>query len=417
MFNISPSLLLAKQVAPDDGVLYEDVNGRNEDTYDKTKCPEPPPFDIEKYKMGLVLRVKTGELVDGIIQKERAQGRTPKVLLIARAGQDMSGAAVLKDEDQGRVLSVADIMEGAIGLRVNPYPGGSGARQSDIHFDQKAIKAKYKDATRKLTYSHLGLLIIDDPFIKTRKDLTKAERAAIVKRNEMLRKNNLPVPEEKAYNGGQYWVRELLKPCESMQQHSWRTGLSGFFQDDPFEFKSIVMVPDQKIQDLIYSFLIDHGVESDANYKKFLADNYNIAANFKDPVDQNSNQFFLEVVAAAMLARDKNISINKTSRPDYLKYLEQTGYRPTKILPESFWLKQATSPIAGWFMDTLNIRDSDHPFARPYGITEIVTELSIREYLLRRDVVGLEGIHHVVINPEDIKRVNVKPTALTNEKK
>ena len=418
----APSKLFAQEspvqgIMPSDEVLYEDINGASEDSYDKSKCPEPPEFDIEKYKMGLVLRVKTGKLIDGIVKSERSAGRSPKVFFIARAGQDLKGAMVLKDVDHdGRVMTVADIIEGALGFRTNPFPRGTGAKQNEIHFDQKAISDKYADPTRKLVYSHLGLMIVQDPFINTRKHLTKAEKSAIAKQNEILRKKGIEVLDELPNNAGQYWVRELLKPCEGMRQFSWRTGLAGFFQDDPHEYKSVVMVPDQRIQDAIYSFLIDPRVESGANYKKFLAENYNVAANFKDPVDQNSNQFMLEVVAGAMMMRDQKINFNSTKRSDYLTYLEKTGFRPTKILPNSFLLKQATSPIAGWFMETLNIKDKDHPFARPYGITEIVTELSIREYLLRQDVIRPEGVHHITINEDDIKNVTITEKGVQHSK-
>lgn len=387
--------------------MFEDITGISEDAFNKDECSKSD-FDINKFKLGMVLRVKAGQRIDQIVADERSAGRNPKVLLIARAGQDLKDALVLKDEINGQLISVTDIFNDI--LYNSPIPNEQRDMQSYINDVQQKVKAKYRDPNRSLQYSHLGLLVINDPIINTKRILTKAQQAA-----KALREKNSGKVEKLNY-GGQYWIRELLKPCESLDPYSWRTGLAGFFQDNPHQYKAIVMVPDQKIQDIIHRFLVDRGVEKDANYDRFLADKYNTAAAFYNIPEQNSNQFLLEIFAAAQLIRDRNVKIAETNRTHYINQLRATGFRPTKILADSFMLKMAATSLASKYMKYLNIQSQFNPYAQPYAVTEIVTELSVREYLLRQDIIQPSGIHEIIVTPDDIKNLNLVEQS-THQKK
>lgn len=325
---------------------------------------------INRLKLAAHFQFQVGQIVDG----ERSAGRNPKVFIIARAGQDLAGVVTLKDSLQGRSLSVQDIFN-----RVNPNSYLRDSGEVDVSKVHRELKTVYGDKSRQLIYSHIGILFVDHPdkdkLVTYRPDIT---------------------------NEGTLWVEHLLKPCDTLKPSTFISGDSMFFQDDPHDYRAIIMVPEQVIQDRIYDMIINKKIHT-----RYLAEKYNVAAPYDSLQEQNSNQWVLEVIAASTTAQYMDVK----TRAQAQHLLKQGHFTPTKILADSLKFGFATSVFAP---GSVNIRDSEHKFARPYGVTEVVTELSVREYMLRNKITSLEKIFEVVL-PDNEREKNLEEGELDEE--
>lgn len=331
------------------------------DAAPKNEC-DKKDFDLGKFYNGAKLFDKAANKVNQLIQAERAAGRDPKVFLIARAGQDLSGVITLKDYENRRPITLQDIFNDVDPSRVN-------IEASQVAITQEAIKRRYGDPKRPLTYSHVGFLVINHP----------------VNTNPMQMADGVTIEGRP----GDFWVEELLKPCKTLAPKAWVTGLPMFFQDDPHEFRSLIMVPEQQIQDQLMELLFRDEIQN-----PFLASTYNVAAPYDDVFEENSATWVLDIIAAAQFP---NVRATK-SRQMAHRLLRENGYVSTKLLASSFKMRMATSVFAP---NSVNIRNETHRFARPYGVMEFVTELSVREYLLRNRLVRPDAIHEVYVDEKE----------------
>lgn len=357
-----------------------------EKTKVKNEC-EVKDAKAHELANGLILRMGVTDMLRKIIQKEQANGNDPKVVVIGRAGQDLGGAMVLRDSQNGQDLSLDTIFRSSI---VNVGESNITSTGSAIDKDKTVaeIKKNYADPNRKLVYSHVALLFLDHSVKYTARTMSDGE----------------------VLHGGDYWAEELLKPCENLTPKAWITGLSQFFQDDPHDYRAIIYVPTQAIQDELYKL-----VEKDHAQKNFLAKTYNAAGNYnylktdsaKDDKyhnEQNSNQYVLELIAAAQLNAHQGAT-RITHRDQAASLLHQWGYSPTKIIANSFMTSMATSFFAP---GSLNVRNELHPYARPYNIVEMVTELSVREYMLKTRAITPTDIYEVVIPKNELVPAETK---------
>lgn len=349
-------------------------------TETKNEC-DLKPLKTHQLANGLKLRMLVENKIRTIIEAEKKKNKNPKVFIIGRAGQDLSGALVLKDNLSNNSLSLETIFnQSKVIASDGSLANINGSIDKDLTI--REIKNNYLDMNRNLTYSHVGILVLDHEVTKKQKTM----------------------PDGTVLSGGDYWIEELLKPCENLKPKSWVTGLSQFFQDDPHQYRSIIYVPDQKIQDEIYNIITAEGF-----HNNFLGKKYNAAGNYnylktsstKDDRfhhEQNSNQYILEIIAAAQI---NALSGNSTvqNRDKAVHVLHQWNYSPTKILANSFMTSMATSFFAP---DSLNIRNELHPYARPYNIVEMVTELSVREYLLRTRAITPSDIYEAILPKNEI---------------
>lgn len=310
---------------------------------------------------GILLRGMVGDKLRALAASERAKGKDPKVFVIGRVGQDFSGVLTLKDQMNGRSMSVRDIMND---INPNFYTNENGS--VDIARVQQAIKKKFTDKSRQMIYSHVGLVFLNHPVTHT----------PVILNGEKI-------------GGGEFWVEELLKPCANLTPKSWITGLTQFFEDDPYDYRSIIMVPDQRVQDRIYDMIANKNMST-----TFLGEIYNAASHYNNKQEQNSNQFVLELLAAAQSSKYSQIQ----SRLETHETLKRTGFIPTKIIGNS--LKAGF--ITSWFApDSMKINDYENPYARPYNVSEFITELSVREYMLRTKMTTPQDIHEVVLPMKD----------------
>jgi len=319
------------------------------------ECKVKSPSDgmiADAMKMQVVAELQIERLAQAY---KKETGKDLKVILVSRAGQNFNELQVLKDVDsRGRVLTpqrIAELSEAEV-----PYDSDRGTRDNYQVFNE--VVKRFADHQRPMKYSHMGILLRNHP----------------AGRDE---------------NGQQefWWFRHQLRPCVDDKQKKegidynkpllWDEGMGRFFSDDPHELRAQLVVLKPEIQDRVEALVM--------NTRSALAFNgeyYNAVASWKNTKEQNSNQWVLEVMAAALkpLGQVKN-------RAQAQQVLKATSYRPTTI---AFWGKQrlALLPGAGLFVPYVKIRGSEQPYAHTYQIGEVISTMSIVEYL------GRQGVMH-----------------------
>jgi hypothetical protein len=142
---------------------------------------------------------------------------------------------------------------------------------------------------------------------------------------------------------GRWSVVHMLNQCGTASSALYDEGLGNFFNDDPFAYESIVVFPGAAIQERLIRVL---GTALPAS---LYHPSYNMVAYPWSTRYQNSNQWLLEVMAAA-LAPEGTVFTRRQAQ-DWLK---QAGYQPTL-------LRLGPLERLGGRMFRANIAFDDHP--------------------------------------------------------
>ena len=165
---------------------------------------------------------------------------------------------------------------------------------------------------------------------------------------------------------GKWLVVHELNQCGTADSALYNEGLGNFFMDNMFAYETLIMVPDTSIQQKLAMQLrspLPLALHADA---------YNMVAYAFSTKYQNSNQWVLEMLAAA---QSDNVAI--TSREQAQSYLKLVGYQPTTLNIPTF-------TRLGGRMFRANVAFDDHPFDRRMaGQIDTVTVASIERYLKR----------------------------------
>ena len=113
----------------------------------------------------------------------------------------------------------------------------------------------------------------------------------------------------------------------------------------------------------------------------FLASVYNAATLWSQDKDGNSNSFPLEVIAAALRPPGE-----VTTRKQAIQVLKETGYVPS-IVEGNFKTQVAT---IGWIGKKFRVNLKDQPWVRDFNVGQVVTALSIEDYLHHIDQFAAE---------------------------
>ncbi|MBS0308771.1 MAG: DUF2145 domain-containing protein, partial [Proteobacteria bacterium] len=144
---------------------------------------------------------------------------------------------------------------------------------------------------------------------------------------------------------GRWMVVHELNQCGTAQSGLFNEGLGNFFMDDLFAYDTLIVIPSTATQQRIARLLADHTAAAlhDAHY--------NMLAYAYSTRYQNSNQWLLEVLAAAYSSEPI------TNREQAQSWLKLAGYQPITIaIPAMTRL--------GGRMFRANIAFDDHPFDR-----------------------------------------------------
>ncbi|MEP7154239.1 MAG: DUF2145 domain-containing protein [Betaproteobacteria bacterium] len=142
---------------------------------------------------------------------------------------------------------------------------------------------------------------------------------------------------------GAWRITHELNQCGTASSEIYDDGLGNFFLDDLWKMEAVILIPNETSQQRLAALFRAH---------KHLAlhdEHYNMVAYPFSTRYQNSNQWALEVIAAAE-ARDAQI----TSREQAQQWLKLAGYQPTELKLDAF-------TRLGARVTKVNIAFDDHP--------------------------------------------------------
>ena len=216
--------------------------------------------------------------------------------------------------------------------------------------------------------------------VKINLDQSGAELAIIARIGQDLSKYQLRYSHlgiVRKLEDGRWMVMHELNQCGTARSDLYNEGLANFFMDDPYRYEAMLMIPNIEIQKRIL------GTINSSTPKALQDPRYNMLAHPFSTKYQNSNQWALETMAAA-LANDVQVS-NREQAQSWLKY---ANYRPTTLeIPMLTRL--------GGRMFRANIAFDDQPFDRRMaGHIDTVTVDSIDRFLQTRD----KNLQHIVVS-------------------
>jgi len=168
---------------------------------------------------------------------------------------------------------------------------------------------------------------------------------------------------------GQPWsVIHELNQCGTANSSIFDEGLGNLFLDNMFAYQTLIVIPSAQTQERMAAIL------SNGQALKFHGKPYNMVAYPFSTEFQNSNQWLLETLSAAM-AQDASIA----NRSEAQAWLKLAGYRPTT-------LNVPMMKRLGADFFRANISFNDHPFGeRMAGHIDTVTVESVVSFVARRE--------------------------------
>ncbi|MBI3285322.1 MAG: DUF2145 domain-containing protein [Burkholderiales bacterium] len=206
---------------------------------------------------------------------------------------------------------------------------------------------------------------------KLRLDQSQAEVAIIARVGQDLSKYHLRYSHlglVRRQTDGRWNVLHELNQCGTAESELFDEGLGNFFMDDPFALETLILIPAPAVQAKLRAVL-ESGQARQLHQKR-----YNMLAYAYSTAYQNSNQWGLEVLAAA-LAGDVSIA----GREQAQAWLKLASYQPTTLqIPAMTRL--------GARVLRANVSFDDHPMDRRMaGQIATVTVESVASFLLARE--------------------------------
>lgn len=207
---------------------------------------------------------------------------------------------------------------------------------------------------------------------RTALEQSGAEVALIARAGQDLSKYNLRYSHfgivVKEHSAGRWIVLHELNHCASQESAIYAEGLGNFFLDDMFAYETLVVVPGAETRQRLVKFL------STDKPLALHALPYNMLAYAYSTRYQNSNQWGLEVFAAAV-AHDGPLSDRRQAQG----WLKANGYRPITVHIDSV-------TRLGARMFRANVAFDDHPFDRRMaGQIDTVTVDSVFRFVEQRE--------------------------------
>jgi len=335
------------------------------------KVKEPTQAVIaDALKIGTLLDVQMTKLA---AEHRKKTGKELKVALVARAGQDMKDILTLRETDRrGRRLLLQEIV--TTSEYEVPFEESGGR---DVEKVKREITKTFGDRKRQSIYSHYGLIFWNHP-------------------------------EGFDPGAGQriWYFRHMLRPCISDAEikkgidpnkpELYDEDIFRFFTDDPHELRAQIIVPTVEIQENLEKLVLpkirrENGEEIHDNGipKAFNGKFYNAAAHWRNTTEANSNQWVSELVAAATQPFGR-----VRSRAEAQEILAKTDYRPMRALL-SGQQAMAALPFASKIAPYVRLNNDEQPYYGQYAIADLITTLSIEEWMKRNNWVVMEQMVHV----------------------
>lgn len=285
-----------------------------------------------------------------------------QIIIIARAGQDMREQVVLRDVQGLSPLTLENIYRAAI-VDPNSFSDVEG-RSLDFNRLKSTIESKFKDPIRKMDFSHIAFLVRNHPEFPPENGEAPMWHTRHMLRPCMLGKAPSEMTEF-----------EVIQQRDINVPYLWDEGTFNFFTDNPYELKARFLVPSPALQERLMQAVFDEELAYKIN-SRF----YNAAANWRNTEESNSNQWVLEVLAAAMRPKSQ-----VQSRADAQEVLASTNYQPTKVLfkgQKSFAYMPGAHKIAPY----VTYHSSEQPFYFKASIGEVISARSVEDYMSRNKI-------------------------------
>ena len=308
------------------------------------------PLDEAQTAKTLFLTDIVSQKLSQIEAEEKAKGRDFKVAIISRMGSNLSNFQPLIDvNSQGQSMNLQQVANHLINESKSVKQNYESGDIND-RIEYATMRSQF-DRSRNLKYSHVGIAV---------KNLVIKDKSGAVLAGG---------------NSGEWAMVHLLYSCDDKHQsYIYKGTLGNFFYDHMYDYGAQIMVPEQNLQNNI-----DQIITKDILGNNWAEKQYNALALTNDLNQQNSNQWVLEVIAAAMYPAGE-IKDRKQSQ----EILRKTNYSATKVTPTGLY-SLLTVPGVGHVVSNmmptvcLNRQDS----IKKYGMAEIISALSVEEYLAK----------------------------------
>jgi hypothetical protein len=334
------------------------------------RCSSKPLDQIQMAKTVFLTDIVATKLLE-LEAMEKKAGRDFKVAIIGRMGSNLTKFQPLRDVDaQGNLISTDKLIQNMANESVE-YRRRYSSDSTQSGGIEYQVMRSYFDRSRSMKFSHVGIAL---------KNMTLKNRDGVV----------VSRPDK-----GHWTVVQLLYSCEDQHiSHVFKGTLSNFFYDHMYDYNAQILVPSQEIQNNIEQI-----IAKDYIGKNWIEAHYNAAALPTDLNQQNSNQYVLEVIAAAMRSPGE-----VKDRKQAIDILMSTGYATTKVTPTGLYTALAAPGIGklvGKFMPTVCM--TNQPNIKNFGIGEIISALSVQEYLARNN--KLLSQHEVGLTKQDVSDI------------
>ena len=175
-------------------------------------------------------------------------------------------------------------------------------------------------------------------------------------------------------------VVHKLNACGTAEAAIYRQGLGEFFMDDPWRYEAAWVIPTPEVQDKLTALLADP-VRTTALHRK----PYSIVSYAWGQKYQQSNQWAIETLAAAMEPSIADVPDATTRAQRAQAWLQFKGYQPTAL---------NIGPLTrmGGRMTAANVAFDDHPNEKRYADRiETVTVDSVFSWMQSS---GVGGVAH-----------------------
>ena len=195
-----------------------------------------------------------------------------------------------------------------------------------------------------------------------------------------LRYSHLGIAQKDAQ--GRWIIMHELNECGTAKSGLFNEGLANFFMDDPFQYESLILIPQTQLQEKILATL-NSPIAKNLHFSQ-----YNMLAFPFSTQYQNSNQWVLEVLATA-LSRQLSNENNANTINERIKaqaWLQTNQYQPDTIALSTF-------TRLGARLFKANISFDDHPFGRRMaGKIDTVTVESVARFMQKQDILLTQKI-------------------------
>jgi hypothetical protein len=210
--------------------------------------------------------------------------------------------------------------------------------------------------------------------IKTRDalDATGAQVALVARVGQDLSKYHLRYSHMafiwRDHPQGKWMAVHELNHCGTAESALYNEGLANFFFDDMFAWDALILTPSPELQEQIVRQLQQPATLAHAHEPSYSMVAYPFSTRY-----QNSNQWVLEVLAAAMSQR------TSADRNELQTWLQANGYQPSI-------LKISALQRLGGRIFRANIAFDDHPTSdRMNGNIRVVSVDSVAAFVQKQD--------------------------------